>query len=381
MADGGSSGGDKTEKASAQKLRKAREQGNVVRSKDLATAVGILASLKLFVFLLPGYLESFRALFRLVYVPMGAAGSAENALSVVWSSAGMLLMKMVLPLLGVPLAIVAASMVPGGLVISGASLMPKFDRFSPIRNLGQLASGKHWTTFGVSLLKAGLLGVVLVHVMRSGLSAWVDLQRMPLNDALLRGANLMFDGLMALVAVFLIFALIDVPLQAFLFARGQRMSKQEVKEEYKSSEGKPEVKARIRQLQQQMARRNVNNTVPTADVVIVNPEHYAVALKYDADRAEAPFVIAKGVDEMALYIRAVAAKHNIETIALPPLARAIYNTSQVQQQIPAQLYQAVSQVLNYVLQLNAFRAGRRQAPPRFPNEVAVPAHLSEVSPT
>jgi flagellar biosynthetic protein FlhB len=381
MADGGSSGGDKTEKASAQKLRKAREQGNVVRSKDLATAVGILASLKLFVFLLPGYLESFRALFRLVYVPMGAAGSAENALSVVWSSAGMLLMKMVLPLLGVPLAIVAASMVPGGLVISGTSLMPKFDRFSPIRNLGQLASGKHWTTFGVSLLKAGLLGVVLVHVMRSGLSAWVDLQRMPLNDALLRGANLMFDGLMALVAVFLIFALIDVPLQAFLFARGQRMSKQEVKEEYKSSEGKPEVKARIRQLQQQMARRNVNNTVPTADVVIVNPEHYAVALKYDADRAEAPFVIAKGVDEMALYIRAVAAKHNIETIALPPLARAIYNTSQVQQQIPAQLYQAVSQVLNYVLQLNAFRAGRRQAPPRFPNEVAVPAHLSEVSPT
>jgi flagellar biosynthetic protein FlhB len=266
-------------------------------------------------------------------------------------------------------------------MVSASQLMPRFDRFSPVKNLGQLGSAKHWSTFAISVAKAALLGVVLVHTVRSGLNAWVDLQRMPLSDALLKGSSLMFDGLMAMVGVFLLFALIDVPLQAFLFARGQRMSKQEQKEEYKSTEGKPEVRARIRQLQQQLARRNVNKTVPTADVVIVNPEHYAVALKYDNNRAEAPFVVAKGVDEMALYIRSVAAKHQIETVSLPPLARAIYNTSQVQQQIPAQLYQAVSQVLNYVLQLNAFRAGRRQAPPRFPNDVAVPAHLSEVSPT
>jgi flagellar biosynthetic protein FlhB len=379
MADG--TGGDKTEKASAQKLKKARQEGHVVRSKDLATAVGILVSLKLFVFLLPDYLASFRSLFRLVYAPLGAAGAVENAMSVVWSGAAMLLVKMVLPLLGVPLAIVAASIVPGGLVFSTNNLMPKFDRFSPVKNLGQLASGKHWTTFATSVAKAALLAVVLVHVVRSALTAWVNLQRMPLPDALLHGGGMMFDGLMALVAVFVLFALIDVPLQTFLFARSQRMSKQEVKEEYKSTEGKPEIRARIRQLQQQMARRNVNKTVPTADVVIVNPEHYAVALKYDTKRAEAPYVVAKGIDEMALYIRAVAAKHEIETIALPPLARAIYNTSQVQQQIPAALYQAVSQVLNYVLQLNAFRAGRRQAPPRFPNDVAVPAALSEVSPT
>ncbi|WP_075794961.1 flagellar type III secretion system protein FlhB [Massilia putida] len=379
MAD--STSGDKTEKASAQKLKKAREEGHVVRSKDLATAVGILVSLKLFVFLLPDYLASFRSLFRLVYAPLGAAGAVENAMSVVWSGAAVLLVKMVLPLAGVPLAIVVASIVPGGLVFSTNNLMPKFDRFSPVKNLGQLASGKHWTTFATSVAKAALLAVVLVHVVRSALTAWVNLQRMPLPDALLHGGGMMFDGLMSLVAVFVLFALIDVPLQTFLFARSQRMSKQEVKEEYKSTEGKPEIRARIRQLQQQMARRNVNKTVPTADVVIVNPEHYAVALKYDTKRAEAPFVVAKGIDEMALYIRAVAAKHEIETIALPPLARAIYNTSQVQQQIPAALYQAVSQVLNYVLQLNAFRAGRRQAPPRFPNDVAVPAALSEVSPT
>jgi len=377
MAD--DTGGDKSEKASARKLAQAREQGQIVRSKDLATAVGILASLKLFVILLPGYLDSFRALFRMVFVPLGGAGDMENALSVVWSAAAILLAKMLLPLFGVTLSVVLASLIPGGWNFSTAVLMPDFGKFSPVANLGRLASGKHWTGIATSIGKAALLTLVLVHVVRSGMMSWVDLQRLPLTDALLRGSTQMFDGLMALTSIFLLFAVIDVPLQAFMFARSQRMSKQEVKEEYKSTEGKPEVRQRIRQLQQQLARRNVNKTVPTADVVIVNPEHYAVALKYDTNRAEAPFVVAKGIDEMALYIRTVAAKHQIETVALPPLARAIYNTSQVQQQIPAALYQAVSQVLNYVLQLNAFRTGRRQAAPRFPDEVAVPAHLSEVS--
>jgi flagellar biosynthetic protein FlhB len=380
MADTGT-GGDKTEKASHQKLRKAREEGQVVRSRDLATAIGILASLKLFALLLPSYLESFRALFKLVFVPLGAAGAMENALSVVFASAAALLVKMLLPLFAVPLAIVLGGLVPGGWVVSTSHWSPKFDRMSPLKNLGQLFSQKHWIGVATAIAKAAVLGMVLVHVSRSSMSAYIELQRLPLNHALVHGATMMFDGLMAMCMVFVLFALLDVPVQAFLFARNQRMSKQEIKEEHKSSEGRPEVRQRIRQLQQQMAKRSVSKTVPTADVVIVNPEHYAVALKYDAGRAEAPFVVAKGVDEMALYIRQVALEHKIETLSLPPLARAIYNTSQVQQQIPAQLYQAVSQVLNYVLQLNAFRDGRRQAPPRFPNEVPVPAHLSEVPTT
>jgi len=376
MADSGS-GGDKTEKPSAQKLRKARQEGQVVRSRDLATAVGILVSLKLFALMAPTYLDDMRHLFRLVFVPMGAAGDLENALSTVFGAALVLLVKMVLPLAAVPLAIIAAGAVPGGFIASSKNLMPKFSRFSPITNLGNLFSQKHWVGFATSFAKAVMLGVVLWMVSRAGLKGYVELQRMPLPDAVAAGSSLALDGLMAMVAVFVVFAMIDVPVQHYLFMRNQRMSKQEIKEEHKSAEGRPEVKQRIRQLQQQLARRSVRSTVPTADVVIVNPEHYAVALKYDTDRAEAPFVVAKGVDEMALYIRRVARENNIETLTLPPLARAIYNTSQVQQQIPAQLYQAVSQVLNYVLQLNAFRSGRRQAPPRFPHEMDVPSHLSE----
>lgn len=376
MADN-NSGGDKTEKPSAQKLKKARQEGQVVRSRDLATAVGILISLKLFALMAPGYLEDMRHLFRLVFAPVGAAGDMENALSTVFGAGVMLLVQMVLPLLAIPLAIVVAGVIPGGFVASGKNLQPKLSRFSPITNLGNLFSQKHWVGFLTSLGKAVMLGVVLWMVSRAGMKAYVELQRMPLTDAIAAGSGLAFDALMAMVAVFVVFALIDVPVQHWLFMRNQRMSKQEIKEEHKSNEGRPEVKQRIRQLQQQMARRSVRSTVPTADVVIVNPEHYAVALKYDTARAEAPFVVAKGVDEMALYIRQVARENNVETLTLPPLARAIYNTSQVQQQIPAQLYQAVSQVLNYVLQLNAFRAGRRQAPPRFPNEMDVPSHLSE----
>ena len=379
MAEG--AGGDKTEKASAQKLKKAREEGQVVRSKDMSTAIGILVSLKLFVLMLPTYLESFRGLFRLVFVPLGEAGAIENAMSVVFMAAALLLVKMVLPLAVVPVAIVIGGLVPGGWVMTSKNMMPRIDRLSPMKNLGNLFTQKHAIGFAASVAKAAVLGFVLVHVVRSGISAYVELQRLPLGDAIVRGGTMMFDGLMALVAVFVIFAVLDIPIQAFQFAKNQRMSKQEQKEEHKTSEGRPEVKQRIRQLQHQLARRSVNKTVPTADVVIVNPEHYAVALKYDTNRAEAPFVVAKGVDEMALYIKRVAAQHKVETLTLPPLARAIYNTSQVQQQIPAQLYQAVSQVLNYVLQLNAFRDGRRQAPPRFPTDVAVPHHLSEVTPS
>jgi flagellar biosynthetic protein FlhB len=297
---------------------------------------------------------------------------------VVFSGALLLLIKMVLPLLAVPLAIIVAGVVPGGLVASTKNMAPKFSRLSPMSNLGNLFSQKHWLGFASSTAKAVVLGLVLVHVCRSSNKAFVELQRLPLGEALAGGTSLMLDGLMAMVTVFILFALLDVPVQAFLFTKNQRMSKQEIKEEHKSSEGKPEVKQRIRQLQQQLAQRSVRKSVPTADVVIVNPEHYAVALKYDTKRAEAPFVVAKGVDEMALFIRRIAQENRIETVSLPPLARAIYNTSQVQQQIPAPLYQAVSQVLNYVLQLNAFRAGRRPAPPRFPNEVVVPPHLSEV---
>ncbi len=369
---------DKTEKASQQKLKKSRQEGQVVRSRDLSTAIGILVSLKLFVYLLPDYLGEFLEIFHQSFAPFSSSGAIDNAMSTVFGSAMWLLIKMVLPLFVVPFFIVLGAMVPGGWVVSTKHWAFKMDRLSPAANLGRLFSAKHGIEFLISLGKAGVLIAVLVHVARSTVQSYTQLQHMPMGQAMLMGSNLMLDGLMSLVAVFIIFALVDVPAQAYFFAKNQRMSKQDQKEEHKSSEGRPEVKSRIRQLQRAMARRSARKTVPSADVVIVNPEHYAVALKYDQNRAEAPYVVAKGIDEMALYIRQLALEFKIEVMPLAPLARAIYNTSQVNQQIPVQLYQAVSQVLNYILQLKAFRTGRRSAEPVYPKEVDVPTSMSEV---
>lgn len=379
MSDNGSSG-DKTEKPSAQKLRKAREQGQVPRSRDWATAVGILVSLKVFLLLVPGYLEDFRTLFRMLIVPLEGQGGIDNAWSNVFFEVAWLFARMVMPLGLVPLVVVLASLYPGGWVFSGKNLMPKPSRMSPLSFAGRLASGKHWSDFAVSLLKCSVVIAVLWHVSSASVGSYLQLQSQTFDQALVHGAGVMLDGVMAMVVVFILFAVIDLPLQAFFFTKQQRMTKQEVKEEHKSAEGRPEVRQRIRQIQQQISRRSVRKTVPAADVVIVNPEHYAVALKYDEDRAEAPFLVAKGVDEMALYMREVAREHGIEVVPLPPLARAIYNTSQVNQQIPAPLYKAVALVLRYVMQIRAFQAGARKAAPVLPEDLEIPATLSEVRP-
>lgn len=375
------SSGDKSEKPTAQKLKKTREQGQVVRSRDLATAIGILAALRVFVLLVPGYLEDFRSLFFQGFAPLDGEGTLDNAWSATFAVAMGLLLKMIAPLFIVPLASMIGALFPGGWVLSPQHWMPKLERLSPAKNLGKLFTGRHAFEVASAVAKAAAVGAVLWHVTRAGVTSYVNLQNLPFVEALAAGAGLMLDGVMAMCAVFVAFALLDVPGQAFFFLKNQRMSKQEVKEEHKSNEGRPEVKQRVRQLQRQMARRGLRQAVPTADVVIVNPEHYAVALKYDENRAEAPYVVAKGVDEMAHYIRELAAEHGIETVSLPPLARAIYNTSQVHQQIPMALYKAVAQVLTYVLQIKAFRGGRRAAEPLLPTDLGVPRNLSEVQTT
>ncbi|WP_077037871.1 flagellar biosynthesis protein FlhB [Pelomonas sp. KK5] len=368
--------GDKTEKPSQQKLKKAREEGQVVRSRDLATAVGVLVSLKLSLALMPGWLEDFRRLFRLASPSLASEGALDNLGSTLMNNSLVLLLKMVAPLLIVPAAAVIGSLLPGGFVFNAGKWMPDFGRLNPLSNLGRLASPKALSDLGVSLLKAACLIAVLIHVGRGMAGDYVALQALSLDKALVQGAALMTDGVMALASVFLLFALVDVPLQSFFFLQGQRMSKQEQKEEHRNMEGRPEVKQRMRALQRAMARRGVRQTVPEADVVVMNPEHYAVALKYDVNKAEAPYVVAKGVDEMAFYIREVAKEHEVQVLTLPPLARAIYNTSQVQQQIPASLYQAVAQVLGYVMQLRAFRHGNRKTEPQLPDELPVPVELT-----
>lgn len=368
--------GEKTEKASPQKLRKAREKGQVSRSRDWAGAVGILVCLQLVLLLTPKYLEDFRTLFAQSMRSLEGVGTLEDTWSQLFPATMLLLFKLVLPLLVVPVAIGLASLVSGGWVFSGTPLVPRLERLNPLSYFKRVFSAKHFVGILTAFAKAVTILAVLYYLARSGVDDYSRLTSLPMQEALSVGAKLMMRGLMTLCAVFVVFALIDVPVQRLIYLREQRMSKQEVKEEHKTNEGRPEVRQRIRQLQQQIARRGIRKAVPQADVVIVNPEHYAVALKYDEKRAAAPFVVAKGIDELALFIRQVAIEHGVEVLSIPPLARAIYNTSQVHQQIPAALYAAVARVLSYVMQIQAFRAGRRSTRPSMPADLPVPQHLS-----
>jgi flagellar biosynthesis protein FlhB len=368
--------GDKTEKATPQKLRKLREQGQVPRSKDVAMAIGIAACLALQMQLMDSYLDDFSALFALGFAPLDGEVALENVWSTAFSTAMWLLAKMVLPLAVVPLLAGLGSLYPGGWVFTAEHMQPKLERLSPAGYFKRLLQPRHLGTTLATAAKAAVMLAVLYRVTTQGVPEFTRLHILPFNESLRMALQLSLNGIWTLCGVFVLFALIDLPVQHFLFLREQRMTKQELKEEHKSSEGRPEVRQRIRQMQQQIARRNVRRTVPTADAVIVNPEHYAVAMKYDSQRASAPYVVAKGIDEMALYIRDVAREHGVEVLVLPPLARAIYKTSQVNQQIPVALYRAVAQVLRYVMQLKAFRQGTGARAPLLPNDIDIPAHLA-----
>jgi len=375
MAD---SSDDRSEKASEQKLRKAREQGHVARSRDLAAAIGLLLGLKLMLWMAPAWQDDFQRLFRLILAPLPAPQDLGPWAGEAFSHALWLLLQMVLPLLVLPATVILAAQAGGGLVFATSQWAPDFQRLNPLSNLGRLFTARHYTEIGAVLLKVCGLATVMAYQVHSLAPTFVALQAMPLDQALPRGAQQLLDALLTLAGVLGVYALIDVPLQRLIFLRGQRMSKQEVKEEYKQNEGRPEVRQRLRQLRLQLARRAVRKAVPAADVIVNNPEHYAVAVKYDSSRAEAPFVVAKGIDEMALYIRTLARDHNVPQLELPPLARALYNGTQVQQQIPASLYPAVAQVLHYVMQLQAFRHGTRRAEPRLDaDQLEVPRHLSD----
>ena len=369
--------GNKTEKASPHRLRKIREQGQVPRARDLASAIGLLLAIKLVFSLTPGWLGDFQQLFAMAFLPLDAEGALDNAgtnllLPVLW-----LLVQLLLPLVVIPLCILLAMLYPGGWIFVLSLLMPKASRFNPAAHVGRVLSLRQSTEIGKAIIKALILGACLFFIARDTRLQLLALQASPtLGLALLRGGDIVLTAFVQLTGIFLLFGLIDLPLQIFLFLRQQRMSKQELKDEYKQIEGKPEVKQRLRSLQRQMAQRSARRSIPTADVIITNPTHYAVALKYDANRAEAPYIVAKGVDEMAIYIRQLAAEHQVMVVPVPPLARAVYHSTQINQQIPPPLYRAVAQVLSYVLQLKAFQAGSRRQTPKLPDDLSIPPELA-----
>ncbi len=369
------SGQEKTEEASAHKLKKSKDDGQVARSKDLSTTVSLIATLFILKFSAGLFLEGLSDSFRLSYIQFGHSEIGLDDLDTLLGYNMLVFIKLLSPLLLTSVLVVALSLVPGGWVFSAKNFAPKFSKLNPITGLGKIFSAQNWSELLKSILKVlVLLGVGYV-LVRAALPDLIALQRSSVFEAISAALNLTFNLTLCLMLIFVVFSFIDIPLQRYFFLKKMRMTKQERKEEHKNQEGRPEVKARIKQLQRQMLQRQISKVIKNADVVIVNPTHYAVALKYDTKKAAAPFVLAKGVDETALYMRQMAKKHELEVVEIPPLARAIYFTTQINQQIPAPLYTAVAHVLTYILQLKAWRQGRR-GKPELASNLPIPDSLA-----
>lgn len=367
-------GGDKSEKPTPGKLRKARKKGDIPRSKDLTMAVGLAASFITLSVFLPYYRqlvgESFSAIGRLARDLDDPTVLGKCLQLNLW-----VLLRFIATLVPIPLACVIASLVPGGWIFTPSKLKPDFKKLSPVSGIRRMFSASHYTDVGKMLLKCAAILAVLYTQVYGALDSLLNLQRLYLYQAIHQGFSVYHHVVSYFIAVIILFALLDVPLSKFMFTKKMRMTKQEVKEEYKNNDGNPQIKGRIRQLQRQMALGQISRTVPTADVIITNPTHYAVALKYDPGQAQAPYIVAKGIDDVALWIREVGAQHQVEVVEFPPLARAVYYTTRVNQQIPAQLFRAIAHVLTYVIQLKSWREGRMQQKPRLNRQIDIPQEV------
>ena len=364
---GQNSSQDKSEQPTEQKKRKARRQGQVARSKDLNTVVLLLLGGIMLLWQASALSDFFKRLFILNMELPAATREPEQMLFYLEQSL-MAAVWALLPLfLTLSVLLIFSGLMPGGLLLSWDSLQPKFDRLNPLSGLKRMFSKQTLVELFKAMLKVGLLGGALAGILYSQWDRLMFLGRQSLYIGFGQGLGMLVLAMLVLCVVLALIAVIDVPFQRWSMTEKLKMTKQEVKDEQKSSDGRPEIKQRIRQIQFQMAQGRIEQRVPEADVVILNPTHYAVALKYDPKRAEAPFVVAKGSDALAARIRELGRLHQCEIITIPALTRAIYYSTRVDQQVPAGLYGAVAYVLTHVLQLQAWREGRGRAPGKLPD--------------
>jgi flagellar biosynthetic protein FlhB len=345
-------GGERTEEPSLRRLQEARERGQIPRSRELtnfATMIGGSAALVAIGGTVAAHLSQ---MMRRSLSIDGQSLRSTDSMSASLGDACMSAVTAILPVFGALVAMVLlASVALGGWNFTTRALTPDFSRLSPLSGLKRLFGLR-----GVSELAKALLKCLVVGAVCAGIVSWIfgdvlALARMAPRAAVARGAGLLSWAFVWLCSSLALVAVVDVPLQIFQFKRTLRMTRQELRDESKELDGRPETKQRIRQMQQTIARRRMMHKVPTADVVIVNPTHFAVALKYDPKKMRAPMVLAKGVDLVAQNIRRIAAEHRVPIFEAPPLARALYRSTDLNKEIPNGLYGAVAQVLSYIFRV------------------------------
>ncbi|HWT70856.1 MAG TPA: flagellar biosynthesis protein FlhB [Oxalicibacterium sp.] len=366
---------EKTEPASPRKLEQAREEGDIPRSRELATCTLLLASGAAFWFSGGHMIDELNSMLASgLSFDRAMAFDMELLLAHLAASLGKVLLAFAPAAVILMVVIIGSPMLIGGWLFSVKSLQPNFSRMNPLKGLGNMVSTRAAVELLKAVAKATLVGWVAWLVVRSELDAVLGLTVEPLATGTAHLGHLMLMSFMFIVGGLIIIAVLDAPYQMWQHAKKLMMSRQELKQEAKESDGSPEIKAKVRQQQREMARRRMMSEVPTADVVVTNPTHFAVALKYAENGMRAPKVVAKGADEVAAKIREIAAENNVVLLEAPPLARALYKHADIGDEIPEALYIAVAEVLAYVFQLRAYgqRGGMR---PQEPKDLDVPPEL------
>lgn len=366
---------EKSEQPTPKKLDKAREEGQTPRSKELTTTFLLLGgTIGLWVFgtMMIGVL----ARIMTYSFSLERETIFDTKKMIIFLSNGLFdgVVSM-LPLFAVLLvASIAGPIALGGWLISSKAMAPKFSRMNPLEGLKRMFSLKSLMELVKALAKVLVILTVAVLFLVNYQRDMLALAYQPLESALSESLVISILAAIIISAATIIISFVDIPFQIYDHTKKLKMSKQDIKDEMKDSEGKPEVKSRIRQLQREMANRRMMADVPEADVVITNPTHFSVALKYDPDNMETPILLAKGADLVAFKIREIAQAHKIDIIESPQLARSIFYSTEISQEIPSGLYLAVAQVLAYVFQLRNFRRGQGDKP-LYPRNIKVPPDL------
>lgn len=356
---------ERTEQATPRRLEEARRRGQIVRSRELTTVLLLLASGAAIVLAGGGMGAGMaQSMKRMLALPTRELLAAHGMAQLLMGALTDALMGLVPLLLVTLLVSLFAPLAVGGWAWSSEALGPRWERLDPIAGFKRIFSTHSLVELAKAVLKLALITLALVALLWSYLDDLMGLEHMETQRGLAEALRVTSHCFFFLAATTIVIALIDVPWQIFSHARQLRMSKQELREELKETEGKPEIKAKIRRMQMEIASRRMMEEVPKADVIVTNPTHYAVALRYDPKEMAAPLLVAKGADEVAQQIIRIGAHHRVTTLSAPPLARAIFHSTKLGQQIPAGLYVAVARVLAYVFQLRARSDARDLQPPR-----------------
>ncbi|OYX07399.1 MAG: flagellar biosynthesis protein FlhB [Thiotrichales bacterium 32-46-8] len=367
-------GQEKSEEPTSKKLEDARKKGQVARSKELATMLIMMIASLWLLWLGPQMMVDFERMMIIGFsLERDHAFDMKRAADLIFAQFEAALWLIFPFVMGMMVMAIVANILVGGWLFSTEVMAPKFSKLNPIAGIKRMFSLHALVELIKALLKFFLMAVLAILFIYSTLREVYHLGLIEVEPGLASAGEILAMALVVMSLGLIVIAVIDVPYMIWKHNEDMKMTLQEVKDEFKQTEGNPEIKGRIRRMQQEMAMRRMMQDVPTADVIITNPEHYAVALKYDGEKMNAPVVLAMGMDFMAAQIRTIATQNNVEIVRSPALARALYYNSEIGQVIPRQLFVAVAQILAMVFQLKERKINQL---PDF-DDVVVPTELKQ----